>query len=195
MTKRLYAAATAWLLAAGVALAAAPESKRLGHAKDYIADEQWARAIVELKAVADDPKGSSRDEALFWLAHSEHQTADDAAALQTIARLERDYPRSPWGKIAGSRRVEIAQRMRRDDLLWRLATPPPPPAPRAPQALPPATTPAMAGVPATPIQPARVPTPRPAAGTPRPPAVPGTSPPASTPSAPPRPGTPTATLA
>src|SRR4051794_17324142 len=108
MTKRLCAASVAaWLLGTAIALAApAPESKRLGHAKDYIADEQWARAIVELKAVADDPKESSRDEALFWLAHSEHQTADDAAALQTIARLERDYPRSPWVKIAGSMRVE-----------------------------------------------------------------------------------------
>src|SRR4051812_32326639 len=113
MTKRLCAAAVAaWLVAAGAALAAGAESKRLGHAKDYIADEQWARAIVELQAVADDPKESNRDEALYWLAHSEHQTGDDAAAIQTVARLEREYPRSPWVRIVGSIRVEIAQQLR-----------------------------------------------------------------------------------
>jgi hypothetical protein len=115
-------------IGAGAALAAAaPESKRLGHAKDYIADEQWARAIVELQVIAEDPKESNRDEALFWLAHSEHQSGDDGAAIQTIARLEKQYPRSPWVKIAGSMRVEIAQRLRRDDLLWMMVTPPPTP--------------------------------------------------------------------
>ena len=134
MTKRFRAAAvlamltiTTMLVAAAVALAApAPESKRLGHAKDFIADEQWARAIVELQAVADDPKETNHDEALFWLAHSEHQSGDDGAAIQTIARLEKQYPKSPWVKIAGSIRVEIAQRLKRDDLLWMMVTPPTP---------------------------------------------------------------------
>ena len=82
-------------------------------AKDYIADEQWTRAIVELQAVADDPKETNRDEALFWLAHSEHETGDDSAALQTIARLETQLPEEPLGADLGrSLRVEIAQRLR-----------------------------------------------------------------------------------
>src|SRR6478672_9571788 len=99
-----------WLGAAVVAAAPAPDSKRLGRAKDYIADEQWPRAVAELKAVVDDPKEPNRDEALFWLAHSEHQTGDQASAIETIARLERDYPSSKWVRPARSLRIEIAQR-------------------------------------------------------------------------------------
>src|SRR5205085_5202808 len=98
------------------------------------ADEQWTRAVTELQAAADDPKEGNRDEALFWLAHSQHQTGDDASALQTIARLERTFPVSRWVHPARSLRVEIAQRLRRDDVLWMLAaqTPPPPVPPVTP---------------------------------------------------------------
>ena len=174
MTKRFRAAAvlailtiTTMLVAAAVALAApAPESKRLGHAKDFIADEQWARAIVELQAVADDPKETNHDEALFWLAHSEHQSGDDGAAIQTIARLEKQYPKSPWVKIAGSIRVEIAQRLKRDDLLWMMVTPP------TPRAVTPPPTAIVNGVP--PPQPA--PPAFPSTRTPRPPATPPAQP-------------------
>ena len=122
-----------WLGAAVVAAAPAPDSKRLGRAKDYIADEQWPRAVAELKAVVDDPKEPNRDEALFWLAHSEHQTGDQASAIETIARLERDYPSSKWVRPARSLRIEIAQRLRRDDFLWWTAVPPAPPAPPPPE--------------------------------------------------------------
>ena len=139
MTKRLRAAGMLTLTTllittlGGVAFAAAaPDSKRLERAKDYIADEQWTRAIVELQAVAEDPKETNRDEALFWLAHSEHQSGDDSAALQTIAKLETHYPKSRWVRIAGSMRVEIAQRLRRDDLLWMMVSPPTPRAASSP---------------------------------------------------------------
>ena len=122
-------------LAAGAGLqAAAPDSERLGHAKDLIGDEQWHPAIVELKAAVSDPRETNRDEALFWLAHCESQARDAAAAVATIQRLEREYPRSPWVRPARSLRVEIAQRLRRDDVLWYTAAPPPPPAPPAPAA-------------------------------------------------------------
>jgi len=107
----------------------APDSKRLAQGKDYIADEQWTRAIAELKAAADDPHERNRDEALFWLAHSEHQAGDDASALQTIGRLEREFPQSRWVRLAHSVRVDIAEWMRRDDVLWVIARPPLPPTP------------------------------------------------------------------
>jgi hypothetical protein len=136
--RTILAMAAVVVLSGGIALAGpAPDSKRLAQGKDYIADEQWTRAIAELKAAADDPQEKNRAEALFWLAHSEHQSGDDASALQTIARLERDFPSSPWVRLAHSVRVEIAQRMQRDDVLWRIAQPPAPPT--APVA--PATTP------------------------------------------------------
>src|SRR3954468_14821858 len=186
---------TTWLLsialgAAAVGAAPAPDSKRLGRAKDYIADEQWSRAVAELKAMVTNPNEPNRDEALFWLAHSEHQAGDQAAAIDTIARLERDYPSSKWVRPARSLRIEIAQRLRRDDLLWWTAAPPAPPAPPAPAAaFPP---PGMPGPPPMAARPARAPRTAPGAipappaqptpvAAPLPPGVPATP-------APPRPG-------
>src|SRR6266851_1295341 len=141
----------AWMAVAGTASAApAPESKRLERAKEYFADEQWARAIVELEAVAADPQEANRDEALFWLAQSEHETGDYAAAIQTIARLERRFPRSRWVRPARSLRVEIAQRLNRDDVLWAVVAPPQPPPPAA---APYAAVPAPAPAPMSPARP------------------------------------------
>jgi len=114
--------------------ALAPESKRLGRAKDYIADEQWPRAIEELRAAVADSKEPRRDEALYWLAHSLNQSGDQASAVETIGRLERDFPASMWVKPARSLRIEIAVRLNRSDVLWWTALPPPPPpAPVAPK--------------------------------------------------------------
>ena len=195
------------VLIAGAAYAEpAPDSRRLALAKDYIADEQWHRAIAELRIVADDAKDANRDEALFWLAHSQHQIGDHVDALQTIARLERQFLKSRWLPPARSLRVEIAQRLRRDDVLWVWAgTPAPPgvPAPAvmamppvqpAPRSAPPPAVPPRAATPppsvprVAPTPPQPVPTPdTPAAITPAaPPAVPfpGTTP------APPRPARP-----
>jgi hypothetical protein len=159
--------------AAAAGAAPAADSKQLGRAKDYIADEQWSRAVAELKAVIANPKEPNRDEALFWLAHSEHQAGDPAAAIETIARLERDYPSSKWVRPARSLRIEIAQRLRRDDLLWWTAAAPPPP-PRMPA--PPATTPPAASTPGvrpTPVAPVPVATTPPfPPETPTPPAAP-----------------------
>ncbi len=98
--------------------AAAPESKRLGRAKDYIAEEQWPRAIEELRVAVADAKEPRRDEALYWLAHSLNQSGDQASAVETISRLERDFPSSMWVKPARSLRIEIAMRLHRSDVLW-----------------------------------------------------------------------------
>ena len=117
------------LVAASAAAAPVPDSKRLAQAKDYIADEQWAKAIEQLRAAADDPKEPNRDEALFWLAHSQHQAGDQPAALETVARLERTFPASRWVRPARSLLIEIAQQLNRDDVLWHFAVPPPPPMP------------------------------------------------------------------
>src|SRR4029079_11806216 len=148
MTMRaLSMTAAAWLLVIGtVAAAPSPDSKRMGRAKDLIWDEQWSRAIVELQAAVADPKETNKDEALFWLAHSQHQLGDDSSALQSIAQLERTSPRSPGVKPAVSLKIEIAQRLRREDWLWNMVVPPAPPAPGQPT--PPA--PARAGVPPRP---------------------------------------------
>src|SRR6185436_17752441 len=138
--------------------AAMPESQRMERAKDLIADEQWARAVDELKAAAADPKEANKDEALFWLAHSQNQTRDGAAAVETIRRLERDFPASRWVKPARSLRIEIAQRLQRNDVLSYTAAPPPPPPAPAPPAVPSGDT----VMPPVPPAPPSARTPRPA---------------------------------
>jgi HEAT repeats len=161
-------------LGAGVE-AAAPESKRLILARDYIADERWALAIEQLRAAVADPKETRRDEALYWLAHSLQESGDPGAAVATIGRLERDFPASMWVKPAQSLRIAIAVRLQRSDVLWHLATPPPPP-PAPPKGAPP--RPVMADTP-PPSMPA-APAPRPMMLPPKPavkPAPPAPPPP------------------
>ena len=183
----------AFAFQAGAAAAAAPDSARLGRAKDYIADEQWTRAIAELRIVVADPKDKSRDEALYWLAHSLNQAGDSAAAITTIRRLEREYPTSLWVKPAGSLRVDIAVHLQRSDVLWWMAVPPAPPAPavaaapRAPSVPPAAPTPPVFATPPAPAAPPTPPAPlapghRPL---PPPPAAPHVAPAFPTPPVPP----------
>lgn len=119
-----------WVVVLGgpVPCGASAESDRLGHAKDLIGDEQWVPAIRELKTAIADASERNRDEALFWLAQCESEARDTAAAVATIQQLERNYPHSAWVKPARALRVEIAQRLRRNDVLWYTAAPPPPPA-------------------------------------------------------------------
>ena len=151
-------------------------------AKNYIAEEQWRRAIEVLRAASADTKERSRDEALFWLAHSLHQARDLAGAVETIAQLERNYPASRWVKPARSLRVELAQKLHRDDVLWWTATipPPPPPAP-APAAVPPARPVAAPYPPPPPDAPQPVPPSPPRASRP---GVPPTPPPSAPPAPP-----------
>ena len=142
MRKRLVAGLVlgSWLafgLPAAAAAAGWPvESKRLASAKDFIADEQWVRAIEVLQVLLRDTKETGKDEALFWLAHSQKQAGDISEALGSIRRLEGEYPSSVWVKAAGSLRIEIAVKLGRSDVLWWTVTPPPPPPQPAPPAAP-----------------------------------------------------------
>lgn len=172
----------AFLMAASIStgVSAAPEpqtSPRMERAKDFIADEQWLRAIEVLKAAATDKKEKNQDEALFWLAHSQHQAGELGEAVGTIAQLEQRFPASRWVKPARSLRVELAQKLRREDVLWWTVTTAP--APPAPAGTPPPPAVAVGG--RTPFPP-RVPTPAPVVA-PAPPDVSGT--PTAAPPAPP----------
>jgi HEAT repeat protein len=109
----------------------AAESRRMARAKDLIADEQWSQAIKELRGAAADPREPNKDEALFWLAHSQNQDNDFAAAIESIRQLEREYPSSRWVKPARSLLIELAQKLKRDDVLWWTAVAPPPRTPHA----------------------------------------------------------------
>ena len=125
------------LIAGSEALRAAPlpaESARMARAKDLISDDQWTAAIPVLRAASTDPKEPNKDEALFWLAHSQNQAGDLAEAVETIRRLQREFPKSQWLLPAASLMMELAQKLGRRDVLWKAAVPPPPPAP--PEAIP-----------------------------------------------------------
>ena len=179
LTIRSTLTATAMTLALAGGVSASPEpqtSPRMERAKDYIADEQWLRAIDTLKAAAADQKEKNRDEALFWLAHSQHQAGDLIDAVETVAALEQKFPASRWVKPARSLRVELAQKLHRADFLWWTATTAP--APPTPSAAPPT-----------------VPLPMPEGGTPRaraPRAAPVMTPAPPPPSGPTTPAPPTA---
>ena len=90
------------------------------------------RRDAELRAAVADPKEPNKDEALFWLAHSQNQAGDFAEAVESIRRLQREFPKSRWSAPAESLLIELAQKLGRRDVLWRTASPPPPPAPPAP---------------------------------------------------------------
>ena len=153
----LTCAVAVWMVAVAAAGAAPAESRHMARAKDFIADERWVNAIGELKAAVADGKEPNHAEALFWLAHCQNQNGEPVSALESIARLEREFPTSPWVRVAQSLRIEIAQKLNRDDVLWRIARapqpPPPPSAPRAPAAVP-TPRPGMAPSPPTPPAPA-----------------------------------------
>lgn len=141
MTRRLKAitlgafALSALALSLGVpAHAWSADSQRLTRALDYIADEQWTRAVEELRAALKDPRGSAPDEAMFWLAHSLYHVGEVPAALETVDTLERAHPRSPWIRPARALRIEIAHRLHREDMLWRFVAPGAPVPPEAPAA-------------------------------------------------------------
>jgi hypothetical protein len=159
----------AWMPAAEAAarpagvVGPAQQSPRLERAKDLIAEEQWLRAIAELRAAAEDPKETQKDEALFWLAHSQHQARQFEAALDTIRRLEQAHTRSRWLRPARSLSLEIAQRLGRTDVLWLAARPasPPPPPPAPPAQAAPPSAPAPRPVPPVPAPPSALPAPPP----------------------------------
>lgn len=109
------------------------ESERLRRAKDLMSDDRWVAAIPVLRAAAEDLSETDRDEALFWLAHSQNRAGDLAESVESIRRLQREHPKSRWTAPAYSLLIELAQKLGRDDVLWSTAVPPPP-APPAPPA-------------------------------------------------------------
>jgi hypothetical protein len=133
--------------AQGVVALEPADSPRLARAKDLISEERWTAAIPELRAAVNDRKEQNKDEALFWLAHSQNQAGDLAEAVESIRKLQSDHPKSRWKQPAGSLMIELAQKLGRRDVLWMTAVPPPPvartgpPRPRAPRLIPPTPPP------------------------------------------------------
>lgn len=142
----VFLAANGWAAAA----AGAPgESARMLRAKDLISEDRWVAAIPVLRAAVADSREQNKDEALFWLAHSQNHVGELAESVENIRRLQREYPKSRWSRPAYSLLIELAHKLGREDVLWFTATPPAPPAPPTP-----AVKPACRPRAATPLPPA-----------------------------------------
>jgi hypothetical protein len=65
--------------------------------------EQWQNAIDQFSQI----KGSKADGAAYWKAYAQNKLGQKAAALETIAALLRQYPRSSWINDAKVLEIEI----------------------------------------------------------------------------------------
>jgi hypothetical protein len=65
--------------------------------------EQWQNAIDQFSEI----KGSKADGAAYWKAYAQNKLGQRAAALETIATLLRQYPRSSWINDAKALEIEI----------------------------------------------------------------------------------------
>jgi HEAT repeat protein len=65
--------------------------------------EQWQNAIDQFSQI----KGSKADGAAYWKAYAQNKLGQRAAALETIAALLRQYPRSSWINDAKALEIEI----------------------------------------------------------------------------------------
>ena len=73
---------------------------------DYVNDGKWQAAADKFAEVAK-LKGSKADGALYWQAYSLNKLGQRAAAIETLAVLQKNYARSPLVKDAQALQIEI----------------------------------------------------------------------------------------
>ena len=73
---------------------------------DYVNDGKWQAAADKFAQVAK-LNGPKADGALYWQAYSLNKLGQRAAAIETLATLQKNYPRSTWVKDAQALQVEI----------------------------------------------------------------------------------------
>jgi hypothetical protein len=78
--------------------------------KKAIYDSNWQQALDSFSQVVK-AGGSHADEALYWQAYSQNKLGQRGDAINSIARLKREYPRSQWIKDANALEYEIRQAM------------------------------------------------------------------------------------
>jgi hypothetical protein len=65
--------------------------------------QQWQSAIDQFSQI----KGSKADGAVYWKAYAQNKLGQKAAALETVAALVKQYPRSSWIDDARALEIEI----------------------------------------------------------------------------------------
>jgi HEAT repeat protein len=73
---------------------------------DYVNDGKWQAAADKFAQVVK-LGGSKADGALYWQAYAQNKLGQSAAAIETLAALQKNYPRSTWVKDAQALQVEI----------------------------------------------------------------------------------------
>jgi len=73
---------------------------------DYVNDGKWQAAADKFAQVAK-LNGSKADGALYWQAYSLNKLGQRAVAIETLATLQKNYPRSTWVRDAQALQVEI----------------------------------------------------------------------------------------
>jgi HEAT repeat protein len=87
-------------------------------ARDLIGDGEWERAEARLnRFIADFPQDREAPAALYWLAFSLKQQNKFPAADAALTRLIERYPSSTWINDARALRVEIAPRLRNNQVI------------------------------------------------------------------------------
>ena len=83
--------------------AALHEEELYRSGKSAMDSEQWQNAIGQFSQI----KGSLVDAATYWKAYSQNKLGQRAAALEALALLIRQYPRSTWINDAKALEIEI----------------------------------------------------------------------------------------
>ncbi|HVH86544.1 MAG TPA: tetratricopeptide repeat protein, partial [Terriglobales bacterium] len=74
--------------------------------KKAIYDSNWQQALDSYSQVVKAGRAHV-DEALYWQAYAQNKLGQRGDALNSIAQLKREYPRSAWIKDAGALELEI----------------------------------------------------------------------------------------
>lgn len=92
--------------------AGAATVKAIREARDLIADERWAEAVVKLSQLVDGrAPGEHVDTALYWLAFALKKQNKVKEADRALVRLIKEFPDSTWVADASALRVEIAPQL------------------------------------------------------------------------------------
>ena len=87
-------------------------SRKFREGRDFVGEENWARAAERFRDfLTDHPKDKNLDAALYWLAFSLKKQARYEEAGRFLNRLLKEFPRSNWADDARAMRVEIAPQL------------------------------------------------------------------------------------
>jgi HEAT repeat protein len=84
------------------------ESELYEDGTDYIDEEEWDRAIKAFGKVVE-MKGSRADGALYWMSYALVKQGRRAEAMQAVAALKKNYPKSQWLDDAQALELESRQ--------------------------------------------------------------------------------------